>query len=61
MMAPDKPIADAAARGDEILEFVSTYVDSLSDELWPVNITIHNNPELYAVTNLLPMKPLQRS
>lgn len=45
-MAPDKPIADAAAQGDETLEFISTYVDSISDELWPVNMTIHNNPEL---------------
>jgi len=46
MMAPDNPIADAATRGDETLEFVSTYLDSLLDELWPVNMTIHNNPEI---------------
>jgi metal-dependent amidase/aminoacylase/carboxypeptidase family protein len=45
-MTSDKAIADAAAPGDETLEFISTYVDSLSDEIWPVNLTIHNNPEL---------------
>jgi metal-dependent amidase/aminoacylase/carboxypeptidase family protein len=45
-MTSDKAIANAAARGDEALESMSTYVDSLSDELWPVNMTIHNNPEL---------------
>jgi hypothetical protein len=33
MMTSDKAIADAAARRDETLEFISAHVDSLSDEL----------------------------
>lgn len=28
------------------LNFISTYVDSISEEVWPVNKTIHENPEL---------------
>lgn len=28
------------------LEEISSYVDSLADALWPVNKTIHDNPEL---------------
>jgi hypothetical protein len=28
------------------LGFISAYVDSVSEELWPVNMKIHSNPEL---------------
>ncbi|KAI0593697.1 hypothetical protein F4775DRAFT_576853 [Biscogniauxia sp. FL1348] len=30
----------------EYLREISTFVDSIADELWPVNKTIHDNPEL---------------
>ena len=41
-------LAACAPRGDTSphLEAVSKYVDSVQDELWPINKEIHDNPEL---------------
>jgi hypothetical protein len=38
----DVPAADAPPH----LEEISKFVDGIADSLWPVNTTIHDNPEL---------------
>jgi hypothetical protein len=27
-------------------QFISSYIDSLEDTLWPINLKIHDNPEI---------------
>lgn len=38
---PEKNVSD-----NDALDFISSYVDTIANELWPVNLKIHDNPEL---------------
>ncbi len=39
-------IARSSTTQDEYLDFVSEYIDSISETLRPINLKIHDNPEL---------------
>jgi hypothetical protein len=43
-MTSDKAIANAALQGDVAIEFILMSVSYLSDKLWPINLTVHDNP-----------------
>ena len=44
--ADKSPVSNSKSPYNEYLEFVSSYIDSISDLLRPVSLKIHDNPEL---------------